>query len=204
MPSAAFKFSMSAKRRNTTSDVPNANAGFTMLEVLVTLLVLLLGLLGLAGLVMRSNNTEMESYQRVQALIVLRDMVNRINANRAVAACYSNGSAGMTLGTGYTGTPSCTLGNAQQNAQALADMTAWNALLLGTAEVAAGTNVGAMIGARGCIRLVDATNSIYMISVAWQGLAATVAPSDTCGSGQYGDDRLRREVSTTLRIGVLT
>ena len=44
--------------------------GFAMLEVLITLLILLLGLLGLLGLMTRANTAELESYQRVQAVII--------------------------------------------------------------------------------------------------------------------------------------
>ena len=61
--------------------------GFAMLEVLITLLILLLGLLGLLGLMTRANTAELESYQRVQAVILMRDMFNRIESNRAVAGC---------------------------------------------------------------------------------------------------------------------
>ncbi|MGE5027346.1 MAG: prepilin-type N-terminal cleavage/methylation domain-containing protein, partial [Betaproteobacteria bacterium] len=49
------------------------NAGFSMIEILVTLVILLIGLLGLAGLITRSQQAEMESYQRAQALILLQD-----------------------------------------------------------------------------------------------------------------------------------
>src|SRR5260370_38234763 len=84
--------------------------GFAMLEVLITLLILLLGLLGLLGLMTRANTAELESYQRVQAVILMRDMLNRIEADRAVAGCHSNGTGGTQFGTGYAGTPSCTLG----------------------------------------------------------------------------------------------
>ncbi|MDP2155736.1 MAG: type IV pilus modification protein PilV, partial [Sulfuricella sp.] len=56
--------------------------GFGMIEVLVSLFILLTGLLGLAGLLARSQQAEMESYQRAQALVLLQDMVARINANR--------------------------------------------------------------------------------------------------------------------------
>src|SRR3954469_10265858 len=82
---------------------PVRSGGFAMLEVMITLVILLIALLGLAGIVTRSNAAELESYQRVQALILVQDMVDRINANRKYAACYSNGSTGITLGTGYSG-----------------------------------------------------------------------------------------------------
>ena len=60
-------------------------AGFTMIEVLITFVILLVGLLGLIGLQARSQQAELESYQRGQALVLLQDMVDRMNANRTDA-----------------------------------------------------------------------------------------------------------------------
>ncbi len=176
--------------------------GFAMLEILITLVVLLIGLLGLAGLMARSSTAEMESYQRVQGLILAQDMVDRINANRKMASCYSGGGT-LTLGTGYSGTPACA-GGSGEAAQAVADLTGWDAMLKGSSEASGGTNFGAMIGARGCITQVDSVNRIYRISVAWQGLISTAAPVDTCGQTLYGTDEARRRVITmTLRIATL-
>ena len=79
-------------------------SGFSMIEVLVTLIILLVGLLGLAGLMMQSQRSEMESYQRVQALILLQQMAGRINANRlAGAPCYAYTSS--TVANPYPGSP---------------------------------------------------------------------------------------------------
>ena len=181
-----------------------------MLEVLVTLIILLIALLGLAGVVARSNAAELESYQRVQALILVQDMVDRINANRKYGPCYSNGSVGVTLGTGYSGTPACgatgTLTLAAERAQAVADLVAWDSMLKGAGEIQGGQKVGAMIGARGCITQVDAANRVSRVSVAWQGRAGTAAPADTCGqaANAYGGDLKRRVVSTTVRIAKLS
>lgn len=176
-----------------------------MLEILITMVIVLLGVLGLAALIVRSNQAEMESYQRVQALMLAQDMADRINANRKVITCYSNGATGMQLGTGYSGTPACTAGNAQQNDRAVADMTAWNNLLTGSAEVSGTDKIGAMIGARGCVNQIDPVTQTYIVSVAWQGLAATKEPGagNDCGLDQYGDNALRRVVTVTLRIGTL-
>lgn len=191
-------------RRGRQPDVRTGASGFAMLEVLVTLVIILLGLLGAVGLMVRANTSEMESYQRVQAIILLQDMRNRIEANREVASCYSNGPTGLVLGTGYTGTPACASGTAAQNAQAVADLTEWNGLLVGSAEASGSTKLGAMLGARGCITQIDATNNIYLITVAWQGMAPTAAPHATCGQGQYGSETERRALSVTVRIGTLT
>ena len=67
------------------------NIGFSLIEVMITIVILMIGLLGLAGLQGRALTSQLESYQRSQALILLKDMENRINANRKHAAeCNSN------------------------------------------------------------------------------------------------------------------
>jgi type IV pilus assembly protein PilV len=195
---------------NTSTYVSSRQTGFSMIEVLVTLIILLLGLLGLAGTMMQSQRSESESYQRVQALVLLQDMVARINTNRKVASCYAfttDATAGSPyLGTSATATPACsTAGTAAQRALALQDMQEWSALLAGAAETSGNANVGAMIGARGCVTY-DATTGIYQVSIAWQGLGKTAAPPDAwaCAKGNYGDDdKWRRVVSVTLKIANL-
>jgi type IV pilus assembly protein PilV len=61
-----------------------------------------------------------------------------------------------------------------------------------------------MLGARGCITSPAA--NVYLIEVAWQGLNATTVPPAAliCGSGQYGNENLRREVTTIVQIGILS
>lgn len=185
------------------------SAGFSMIEVLVTLVILLFGLLGAVGLMTASQKAQMESYQRVQAIILLEDMVSRINANRKVASCYA--ITDITSGNGYLGTqptattPTCSVGTTDQNARAVSDLTDWGNVLLGASEVLNNNNTGAMIGARGCISY-DATNDIYVVSVAWQGLSSTVASSTglKCAATAYGSAAQRRIVSATVKIATLT
>jgi type IV pilus assembly protein PilV len=164
-----------------------------MIEVLITLLLLSVGLLGMAALQARAQQAEMESYQRAQALILLEDMANRMNANRIGRNCY--------LGNAGQGGATYTLGC---DTRADADLQAWEALLDGAAEAQGGNQIGAMIGARGCVAALDVSGNHFEISVAWQGLSATVAPDNTCGQDAYGDDdALRRVVSRTVRFAVL-
>ena len=184
-----------------------AQQGSSLIEVLVTLVILMVGLLGLVGLMVQSQRSQMESYQRVQALVVLQDMVNRINTNRKAAACYAvttatNGTP--YLGTNSTVTPACTVGTAQQMAQAIRDMTEWNTLLLGSAEKSGASDVGAMLGARGCVNLVSA--GIYQVSVVWQGNGKTLAPNTnvTCGKDLFGDEAQRRSVTVPIQIANLS
>ena len=188
--------------------------GFTMLEVLVSLVILVFGLLGMVGLQARAQVATFESYQRGQALILVQDMADRLATNRGAAGCYSvttNTTSGTPyLGSGYSGTPVCTaaVGTATTRALADADLQAWNNALRGAAETAGTDKIGGVIGARGCVSFDAATNS-YRIAVAWQGMAATVAPtagdaSATCAKNLYGADTQRREVNVTVRIATLS
>ena len=176
-------------------------SGLSMIEVLVTMVILMVGMLGLAGLQTQSLRSEMESYQRVQALILLQDMVGRINANRANALSYVT----TTLGTPHLGTDN-PAGNCAGLVGRLLDSCEWNNVLLGASEVQAGGRVGAMIGGRGCVTLIDATDQTYQISVAWQGLGKTFSQvTNLCGQNLYGnDDAQRRVVSLTIRIANLS
>ncbi len=232
-------------------------AGFSMVEVLVAMVILLVGLLGLAGLMVQSQRSEMESYQRVQAITLLQDMAGRMNANRVAATCYAYTNA--TTGSPYLGVnanyvPACTTTQISNYynlslvapyssmpvptsdtptaaATAVSDLQKWSASLQGAAESSGGTNVGAMIGARGCISYDVTTElpeldtqsglptgktllgtGVYTISIAWQGMGSTAPPGAalTCGTGLYlnsqgaVDEAQRRVVSMTLRMAALT
>jgi len=188
--------------------------GLSMLEVLISLLILVFGLLGMIGLQARAQLGTFESYQRGQALILVQDMAERIQINRDAASCYvfttDTTSGTPHLGTGYTGTAACatTAGTADMQTRAATDMAAWDAALKGASETLAGAQVGGLLGARGCISF-DATSNRYRVSIAWQGMAATVAPTAgdtaaTCAKDLYGAESQRREVSITLMIATLS
>lgn len=174
--------------------------GFSLIEVLITLLILLLGLLGLAGLIRQSQSSEMESYQRVQALVLVRDMAERINANRADAATYVTGTDEPL---GVSSAEDCV----GPGTRSEVDRCQWDAALKGAAETitidSVTSQVGALVGGRGCVTSPAANE--YLIQVVWQGLSATVAPpaSVLCGKLAYGDDKNRRAVTTVVRIGAL-
>jgi type IV pilus assembly protein PilV len=191
---------------------PGSERGFTMLEVLVALLILVIGLLGLAGLLVSTQQGEVEAYQRKQATLLVQDMVDRITANRIAAPCYAISdpdSGSPAFGTDYAGGFVCGEGSLSQQARGSADLQAWNDSLLGVSEQKAGASIGGVIEARGCVTNPDI--GVYTISVAWRGLAPTVAPpaAYTCGLNQYRDatnnvdERLRRVISITIRIANL-
>src|SRR5690242_12360303 len=77
------------------------NRGFSMIEVLASLVIIQVGLLGLVGTELMAQQAESEAYQRAQAVILLNDMVERINANRGSVSCYAFTDA--STGTPYLG-----------------------------------------------------------------------------------------------------
>jgi len=175
--------------------------GFSLIEVLVTIVILVIGLLGLAGLQTHALTSQMESYQRSQALELVQDMAARIKDNWINAASYVTAAP---LGTGYA---SCTPSGA--SAGVAADQCEWSNELLGAAETdSSAKNVGAMIGARGCVyQITPAASGVpaqYLVAVAWQGLNPTAPPAVNCGQGSYGsNDALRRVITLPLTIAIL-
>lgn len=187
--------------------------GTSMIEVLVTIVILAFGMLGLAGLQARTMNMEMESYQRSQALVILNDMVSRIETPASLAGKSAAGLAALqAYETGY----SAPLGGSSvlddcsgQTIGAARDKCEWGKILNGAAESYSGNRIGAMIGARGCIVEIQAPDGskgvcspgLYEVSVAWQGLFTTAAPNNNCGKNLYGDDALRRVISLRVTVG---
>lgn len=181
----------------------SVECGTSLIEVLVTIVIIAFGLLGLAGLQQRMVLSEMESYQRTQALLLLNDMASRITVHRSRAAEYVTASG--PLGAGID-CPTTVVTQAQT------DAAEWCHALQGAAEVtSSGNKAGAMIGGRGCVeRLPD---DEYLITVTWQGSSPVSAPpqSVACGRGFYDEigspcveDRCRRVVTTIVRIASLS
>lgn len=174
-------------------------SGTTMIEVLVAIVIVVVGLLGLAGLQSRATLAEMESFQRAQAILLMQDMVDRINANRKNSMAYATGTS--PKGTGNTKDDCSLLTGAPR------DLCEWSNALLGAAETSGGgASVGAMIGARGCVEVQSATMPRkFLVSVVWQGMNPTASSGVTdCGKGSYDTaDKTRRVVSSQVTIGCL-
>ncbi len=161
--------------------------GFSLIEVLIAIVILSFGLLGLAALQAKVHGAGMEAVQRSQALVILEDMVARINANHADAASYVKSGLGITAIEDCAGT-------------AKRDLCEWSDILK------AESNPGGLMGAQGCIEQVRAGPPLTLrVTVAWQGLVPTAVPSLGCGAKDYGsDDSLRRVASTLVTIADLS
>jgi len=210
--------------RNSTPFSYLNERGFSLIEVLVTLVVVALGLLGLAALQAKMQLSEIDAYQRAQALLLVQDMSDRIAANRRNATSYVTAS-GETVGTGDSQPSDCT--TLTDPTLQETDICQWSSALKGAAEgevTTEGTTLtGAMIGAQGCIEALpsDPDTETYLVYVVWQGLTPLSAPSAglPCGSGEYNgfsdpdndgvndspcqSDNCRRALSTIVRIGAL-
>ncbi len=190
-------------------------AGFTLLEILITIIVIAIGLLGLFGLQAKAQKAEIESYGRTQALVLIQDIADRMNANRADAFSQAYVTASPVGGGGK-------LVDCAGKTGADLDLCEWGNLLRGVAETSAGNAcstasgagcVGAILSASGCIsydattELADSTGAVqagtgvYTIGVVWQGLSKTVIPTaqQTCVTTLSAE----RMVTATLRIGAL-
>jgi type IV pilus assembly protein PilV len=210
-----------------------AQSGFTMIEVLVTFVILVIGLLGLIGVQARSQQAELESYQRGQGLVLLQDITDRMNANRLAAKNGAYITTGLTpayVGNGPTAPTALSTCPAPPGAPN--DLCDWGNALIGASETSSGgacsttsgaNCVGAMLGARGCVSYDAATElkdssgasipgtGVITVAVAWQGVAPTISPPAPtkspsaldCGKNLYPSEAQRRVVTATLRIASL-
>lgn len=172
----------------------SGQSGALLIEVLIAVLICAFGLLGFAGLQARAVSTDFETLQRSEALVLIEDMVSRMNANRAHADDYVSallGDGPIVDCTGLTG--------------AALDLCEWSNMIRGNAEQRGGTNIGAMLSARGCITRPATSTNRYVISIAWQGIVPTAAPGSPCGQGDvaFPNEALRRTASSTVCVALL-
>jgi type IV pilus assembly protein PilV len=78
------------------AEIGNPEAGFTIIEVLVSLVVLSIGLLGIAKLVLFSAHANDSAYLRSQATQLAYEILDNMRANPAAA---SAGNYNTTLGS---------------------------------------------------------------------------------------------------------
>jgi len=182
---------MQSMNQTAGTGMASRQRGTSMLEVLVTILILAIGMLGLAALQGQAHTSELESYQRGQALVLLQDISSRMEGNINNAASYVTGA----LGTGATDASDCT----SLGTRAATDLCEWSKALKGSSETKSGAKQGAMIDGRGCVQTTGVADT-YLISVVWQGLNATATPATTCGQNSYDSETTRRAVTTLIRI----
>ncbi|MDB5934948.1 MAG: pilV [Massilia sp.] len=133
-------------------------AGFSLLEVLITMLIVSFGLLGIAGIVITSLKNTQGSYARSQASLLANDIIDRMRANRAVAEAAPS-PYNLTLTADPTGT-----------GVVFDDLDQWRSAL--RTSIAAGT---------GSVN-VDATSKKVTVTVQWDDSHATADTAHGVGS----------------------
>ena len=190
--------------------IRDTQGGALMIEVLVTIVIVVIGALGLMRIQSQLQQSEMEAYQRTQAVILLNDMAARISANRSNAALYNTTGLTPAYVGGLPADLDCSTLAVSPVTQLGNDASQWCSALQGAGELQGVGNVGAMIGGRGCVEPDGADQ--YLVTVVWQGTAPISTPPDsiTCGADLYdvvgtdcADDLCRRYVSTIVRIARL-
>jgi type IV pilus assembly protein PilV len=198
--------------------------GFTLIEILVTMVLILIGLVGMMGMQSKAAKVEFESYQRGEALSLAREMQARLQGSRGILSGFIDNTVSTTDGSVFVGASStnfmtssaCVPGSTTAPLVAAKyEMCKWGEALLGTAatDTGSGTNVGAMLNARGCLIRVEppennALADVYVVIV-WQavsvgrepmGMASgeAASPGSQCASAQAYPSGTRRAV--TLRV----
>ena len=74
---------------SVTMKIMRANAGFTLIEVMVAALVLAIGILGLATSMLTGLKSDKSAYYRSQAAAIATDMAERMRLNRSIIDDYA-------------------------------------------------------------------------------------------------------------------
>ena len=175
-------------------------AGFTLIEVLVTFLIVAIGLLGLGALQVNTMNNSFETYQRAVVGSIVEDMAARIRMNPRAAMA----------GEYFLAEPeSATCGEMMGSQR---DLCEWHAQIEGSsAKISEGDgsgntierNVGAPLAARGCIDQLGSSGNGEMwlrVSVAWIGLTPQTETALSCGADDMGDEAYRRVVFRDVAV----
>ena len=186
-------------KADTRVTVPQA--GFGLIEVMVSMAILGIALLGLIILQAKAQQIAMDTYQRSQSLIILDDMVSRLYANAIAAqSCYLTDRFAKLPGE-WSDTDTEYRGCSDASNRDLAE---WNASLQGTGERITENNqtriVGAILAARGCVTQDPTDPDLLHVSVAWQGLHPMPAPANPCAADRFDAADLRRVVSVPVRL----
>jgi type IV pilus assembly protein PilV len=187
---------MVTMKRNTA----RRDAGFTMIEVMITLLIMSVALLSSAALQLLSKRSNYDAAQRTSAAHLAEDLLERMRNNPDALLDYI--TAG-DLGNGSQGgLPAVDCGNPGvicDAAQLAAfDLWHWEQLLDGGFELTAGENTGGLVSPTACIRGPGfGGNGVYTVAIAWRGMTELSNPAiDACGEGNadYGADNVNRRV----------
>jgi len=180
-------------------------AGFSLIEVLITLFVFAIGILTVAGLQIISKKSNFDAVQRTTASMLANDIAERMRANLDNNGGSLDAYLVEDLGGATLGQPGadCTAGSCSADDLAAWDLYEWEQALDGASETNAdGASLGGLVEATGCIRSNNGVGGAgtYHVVIAWRGVSPlsnptvdqnlTDAAAEGCGEGsdKYVDD----------------
>ena len=180
-------------------------SGFTLVEVLVAAFVLAVGIMGIVSLLSLSKVSQHASIQRVRAVVLAADILERIRRNPAGMPVYDIGLSAPLGDASMGAQPLLNCHDAACTPIELAshDLWAWEQLLDGTSAIVTDSGAPAA-GVRNVSACVDFTadegrqnTGIVDVVIQWRGLKET-ADAVTSGGIVCGDagleDSTRRQV----------
>lgn len=190
-----------------------SQSGFTLIEALIAALILAIGVLGVVSLLTMSKVSQHEGMDRVRAVALADDMVERIRRNPGGMAIYDAGLGNPLGGADPDAMPTkdCRVSACTATELATFDLWAWEQLLDGRMTTF-GANVPAVAlrDVQGCIEFASDSPSdrpntgIVDVVIQWQGLKKTadaVDGGDVCGPAIDEDlIRLRRQVVVSTYV----
>ena len=171
------------------------NAGFTLIEVLITILVAGIGLLAVAGLQAMSKKINYDAVQRTAASALAQSLVESLRGNPGALAFYVTNDASAVSAPVDCAAPAT---RCEPEALALYDLWRWSQSLAGVeARVEAeDQDAGGLVDPTGCV-FDGGVAGLYVVVVSWRGItpleddAPAAGDPRRCGygSGRYDDPR---------------
>ena len=204
---------MSAARPEHRRQALPREAGFTMIEALVTFVVLAIGVLGIVTLMTTSKTAQHEAAQRARAVTMADGILERIRENPQAVNSYLRALDNPLGGGTITPAPPdpFTTPPADPNdvpaAVATYDLWAWEQQLDGAGVTVGGASTpsAGLREARGCITFNPfhgrANTGDLTVLLQWQGLHETSdgvpAGGAACGGSAPDSDLFRRQISVS-------
>ena len=201
----------------TNSSLPPGRAtqsGFTLIEALVAAVILAIGVLGVVSLLTMSKVSQHEGLDRVRAVALADDMIERIVRNPGAMDTYDDIGLDAPVGGNTIDEvpdPDCRIAVCD-NPEELAnfDLWAWEQLLDGRATTfddgGTTTPAVALRNVQGCIVFTADTDwenrGIVDVIIQWQGLKETADAVDggaVCGDAD-DEDLTRRQVVVSTYV----
>ncbi len=154
------------------------------MEVLVAVFVLGVGLVGIAGLQFTSKQSNFAALQRVTAVALAQDIIERMRTNPEALDVYTNAGAGRTLDGSTMGAVDCASASCTPAQLAQYDLFQWEQALVGVAEQQGTDKRGGLTLPTACVSGPDGGSGVYTVAIAWRGLTKlSDSTVNTCGQG---------------------